>query len=502
MTAIEFSNHADYDLMYPTVKLVRDCIEGEPRIKYECEKKYTYLKHPNMLDTNSLAERRRYSAYLQGAEFDGFPSETEGAMLGKMTEGEMVFDLPDRIEYLVDNADGDGLSLDGLTEILYKNLLEVKFHVLLAEYSSLASLDIDQVSIADLKELKPRASIKSYTRESLVNWAFRRINGVMQLSLMVLLEESMNTNPVDMVATTTKSKLVLALDGNGEYFQQKYSETDSGGMVQDGDPHYPTIAGGRLKWIPAQIVIDEKTPAGKLPRAPGYLYPICSASLARFGVSADYKEALHFFGPTLFNSGWKDGDFDMFKAMNGRDYIAFGIGVANNLPEGVVAEIVGSGVQLEPFERYFEINERKQRALGAKINDGTVSPDKTATEASIDNSNNTAVFQKIVNNVESALVQIISYCAMYEGLCSPEEVEAYQKNIVVTLPREFGAAKLSAEEQMAIRDNMAAGLISKDEAIRQLVAGGRTLVDAETLIKEIESQGPLPIEGAKPVVQE
>lgn len=497
MTAIEFSNHADYDLMQPTVKLVRDCVEGEPRVKYE---RFKYLKHPNMLDTTSLAERRRYEAYIQGAEFDGFPGETEGAMLGKMTEGEMVFDLPDRIDYLIDNADGDGLSLAGLTEILYKNLLEVKYHVLLAEYSSLASLEIEQVSIADLQELKPRASIKSYNRESLVNWAFRRINGVMQLSLMVLLEESTDTDPNNMVATTKKSKLVLALDADGNYFQQKYSQTDNGGMTQDGEPYYPKVNKLPLKWIPAQIVIDEKTPAGKLPRGLGYLYPICSASLARYGVSADYKEALHFFGPTLFTAGWKEGDFDQFKLMNGgREYMAFGIGVSNNLPESVTAEIVSSGVQLEPFERYFEINERKQRALGAKINDGTVSPEKTATEASIDNSNNTAVFQKIVNNVESALIQIISYCAMYEGLCSPEDVEKYQENIVVALPREFGAAKLSAEEQTSIRDNVAAGLISKDEAIRQLVAGGRSLVDAETLLKEIEQQGPLPVEGAQEV---
>lgn len=487
---IEFKNHLQYESTIDACKLVRDAIEGETKIKSE---RTLYLKHPNMLDDSSPNEQRRYEAYLHNAEYDGYPANTEGSMIGKMTEGQTVYDLPEQISYLENNADGDGMSLDGIVEILYKNILEVKFHVLVAEYSSFASIDTASISLADKKRMNPRASIKSYSRESLTDWDFTRINGVMQLSLLVLSEESTERNPETLVVTTIKSKLILALDENGDYYQQKIILSSDGRVISgDDDRDYPQVDKKNLKWIPAQVIVDEKTQPGIVPAGMGFLYPICAASIARYGVNADYKEALHFFGPTLFNSGWKDGDYEMFKTINGREYIAFGIGVANNLPEGVKAEIIGSGIQLEPFEKYFEINERGQRIRGASVDDGSATKEKTATQSAIENSQRTAIYQRIVNNVESGLRQIISYCAMYEGLWSQDAIEENLDKIIVTLPRDFSRSELSPEAQGAIRENYMAGLISRDEAVKLLVQGGATVSSAEDIINEVDSQGPLP----------
>src|SRR5690606_14268000 len=120
----------EYNLTYPDVRLVRDCIEGEPAIKREGT---LYLKHPNSIDQTSPGQLSRYKAYIDGAEFDEIPGTTLSSMLGQMSEGNIELELPDRLAQLENDIDGDGMPLSGAVEILYSNLLQVKFHILLAE---------------------------------------------------------------------------------------------------------------------------------------------------------------------------------------------------------------------------------------------------------------------------------------------------------------------------------------------------------------------------------
>lgn len=478
--------HEDYTRMQRWVKLVRDCIAGEPEVK---RNRKTYLKHPNAFDETSPQQAARYEAYLDGAEFDDYPKNTLASMLGQMTAGELVADLPDKIAYLSENADGDGMPLSGLVELVYSNVLQVKTHILVAEYQGLGDVDIDKVSIADLKEANPRASIKQYTRESLIDWDFTRPNGVMQLSLLVLVEEG-HKRDENLNKSGMRSYLVLALDENGEYYQRKYIESENA-AVPDGERHYPLVGGQRLKWIPAEIVVDEETPAGMMPTGLGHLYPVCAASLYSYRISADYKEALRHMQPTTFTSGWKEGDWELFKTLNSRDYIAFGAGVSNNLPEGVEIKIEGMGVAAEPFERYFDRSIKKSRALGARI-PGESRANQTATEIRSDDRNTNAVMVSIVKNTEAALRRIISYCAMYEGLWGADQVETSLDQISISLPIEFGKANMSPEEINAVLSAYTGGLMSKQEAVRKLVAGGFYVSDAETVLDELESDGPRP----------
>lgn len=485
------TEHPDYARMKPNLKAVRDCIEGEPAIKRE---RTLYLKHPNMIDQTSPQQVARYDAFLDGAEFDEYPATTLASMLGQMTDGEIEQDLPERLEYLTNDIDGDGMPLSGAVENIYSNTLQVKFHILLAEYKGLANVDAQSVTLADVKEQNPRAVIKMYNRESLIDWEFKRINGRMQLSLMVLVEQSVERTAL-FARREVKTYLVLALDENGEYYQQKYvRNVDS--FSADGEPIYVTDpSGARLKWLPVEIVVDEEWPAGSLPRRPGYLYPTCMMALYRYRMSADYKEALRYIQPTTFTNGWKEGDLELFKEFNGgRDYIAFGAGVANNLPNDVEVEIKGIGVESEPFERYFEANDKRSRAVGAIINDPAQGADVTATKSVIDNKNSTAVMSMIVKNTEAALKRVILYCGMFEGLWSQDAIEENIDQIKLTLPREFVAVTMSAEEIRSIRELYLDRLISRAEVQRKLVAGGFTIGDIEQILDELDSEaGAVPL---------
>ena len=485
-----FSPNVQYTNASKALQAVRDCIEGEPTIKRHTTK---YLKHPG-LNGESTESDARYSKYIEGAEFDGYPSSTESAMLGKMKASDADIEMPSGIEYLENNSDGDGTPMTALVEILYKNLLEAKYHILLAEMDSLASLDAESISVADLKSIDPKATIKSYTRESLIDWDYRTINGAQQLSLLILREDE-TVRDSGYAITTITTYLVLGLDDEG-YFQQKYINGGSGDYQADGEKLYPQVGGKNLQWIPVQIVADESFEAGSIPKGLGYLYPICSRALSGYQVSADYKEALRFMQATLFTKGWKQGDYDQFKELNGREQIEFGVGVANNMPNSVEVEVVGLGVQSEPYERYADKNEAKARALGATFDTTPKASNVSATEAGIAESNQTAAMSSIVNNIEDALLRMSSYCGMFMGLWSADDVEANIDNIKIDLYNDFGKVKMSPEEVTATINTVNSGLISKDEGLKILVQGGFTVSDAETIEGQIEEQGPQEIQPA------
>lgn len=486
-----FKPNQQYSDSVKPLKSVRDCIEGEPTIKRLTTE---YLKHPSSVDISSDQALQRYSKYIEGAEFDGFPGTTESSMLGKMKAGDADIEFPPGVDYLESNSDGDGVPMTGLIEILYKNLLEAKFHVLLAEMDSLASVDTETLSVADLKILDPKATIKSYTREAMIDWDFKRINGVLQLSLLVLKEEQ-SVRSDELVVNSVTTYLVLGLDEVG-YYQQKYIEGDKGEFSASDEKLYPSAGGQKLQFIPAQIVGDEAYAAGTIPKGMGYLYPICSAALSRYSLSADYKESLRFMQPTTFTKGWKQGDKELFKALNDREHIAFGVGVANNLPNNVEVDIKGIGVESEAYERYLEANESKARALGASFDTGKSKSNTSATESAINESNQTAAMSSIVENVEAALTRVSSYCAMFMGLWAPDKVMDNLGQFKIDLYDDFGKVKMTAEDQAAVVNNVMAMLYSRDEGVRILVRGGVTVSDAETIMGEASTQGPQPIEGA------
>jgi len=490
MTNILITEHPDYTLMRPEIKAVRDCIEGSPAVKRE---RTVYLKHPNMIDQTSPQQIARYDAFLDGAEFDEYPATTLTSMLGQMTEGEIEIDLPERLQYLLNDIDGDGMPLAGAVEDIFSNTLQVKFHILLAEYKGLANVDAEAVTLADVKAQNPRAVVKMYNRESLVDWEFKRINGRMQLSLMVLVEES--TERTELFSRkSVKTYLVLALDENGHYYQQKYVR-GADVYVKDGDPVYITDPSGQnLSWLPVEIVVDQEWPAGSLPRRPGYLYPTCMMSLYRYRMSADYKEALRFYQPTLCSTGWPDDGAEIFERLNDRKYFAFGVGVDNRLPDGVVPTVIGSTGEMQPYENYFEASDKRARAVGAIINDPAQGADVTATKSVIDNKNSTAVMTMIAKNTEAALKRIIFYCGMFEGLWSQDDIESNLDSITLKLPRKFIKVIMSAEEINSVVAAVNNRLISRAEGQRKLVAGGFTIGDAEKILLELDNEaGSMPL---------
>jgi hypothetical protein len=482
--------HNEYAVAMPYLKRIRAAIAGEAFVKLL---KRDALPYPSVIDDNSVESRELYAKYLATAEFDEFPKKTMDSLVGRMKVSDTLVELPAKIEYLEDDSDGDGLSLRGAMSKAIEDILQAKWRVLVADYQGLSDVDISSVSVADLKQLNPRATIKSYTRENVVQWHYTRINGRLQLAFLMLMEVGSEFDTVSYQHNEVKSYLILALDEYGNYYQQKIVENASG--TSYGKKTYIEMGTqkAKLKWLPVQIVSDSELPSGSMPTGFGYLSPIVDKAYHSYIVSADYKEALRNLCPTINTSGWTEQKHALFVKMNNRNFIATGSGAVNNLPEGVTTDIIGGNTGFEGYQWYFENHSSKVRALGGSFKDNT-DAQKTATEAGIDASEQNAMLDTLAQSIEAAFSRICLYCGMFEGLWPQEAIEDNLDQITIDLPRDFASQKITPDEQRVIIETYMAGLYTKEQAIQMLVLGGAAPDDAGTMIANAENSGvSLPI---------
>ena len=492
---LSITTHPDYDNATAELKKTRDCVLGSPFVKNEG---YTYLPHPSQIDPNSQEQQIRYKEFKAGAEFPDDTAKTKRTLLGKMRFDDANIKLPDSLEYLEDNVDGDGTDSTTAMESSVGEALETKFHLLVTDYKGLSDVDLQSVSLADIEALDPRATVKQYPRESITNWNFSRIDGAMQLTYLQLLEIGYDFDLDTGTRDKIESYLILALDEDGNYYQQKKIVSGKS-EVSEGERSYVTVNGSPLRWLPVQFVADEALNPGCLPRGYGFLHPIADACLSKYNVSAVYKEVQRNLAPTTYTSGWKAGDFEIFQEANGgRSYVATGAGAVNNMPDGVTSQILSVAMSMDDFHWYFNDADKKIQRLG-----GSQSSDvqMTATEADIVATDQNALLNSIATSCENAWKMSFLYCGMFEGLWSQDNLESNSGEIKVNLPRDFATPRLTVEEVRVLLEMRQARTISEAELQRQLSNGGWLIEDAMKILEELDNESPsmdLPTIGETP----
>lgn len=486
--------HEDYKKAEPYLKTIRDCIIGSPAIK---DAKYTYLIHPSDVDTTSPEAILRYQKLLDGAEFDSFPDDTRRELLGKMRIGDSNILLNDELSMMVQNVDGDGMSLAASIEYAVNNIYQTKWHVLVSEIVG-APKSTEGMTKEQGQKLNVRPVIKQYTRESLIQWNFSKVNGIKQLSYAKFLEVSQDFNQESGTSEDVNNYVVLALDENGEYYQLKYS----GEEVPDiSERDYVKISGKPLNIIPITFVADEEMQPDCLPIQLGYLWGICDMTLHRYRVSADYKETQRVSSPTIFNNGWKDGDIEIFKeSNNGRSYIATGGGAVNNMPDGVSSEVISASAEMTDYHWYFDNNEKKVRSMGGEANTQSVA--MTATEAGITASKQNALLNTVADNAEDGFKRAIFLCGVMNGTYQLDDMESALEDILIELPRDFATPKLTPEEMSVYIQLKMMGELTSEQFLDIRLKGGWQTGEVDELMAEIEEQPPTDIVKEKVVTDE
>lgn len=478
-------HHPDYDLTVESVRLIRDAVEGSNAIK-NGERADLYLPNPTDSEILTGQDRKeataRYNAYKLRAEYDNFPSRTESGYMGALGSTPVDFaEIPTEVEYLLNNSDGDGLSLAESIQITQSNLLEVKYHGLLVDFNGLVNFDDDSFERTNqqAEQMGLKASIKHYPRESIVDWDFGSVNGVNQLTYVKLVEQVSQIDPVTLVRVTVDNQLALFLDENGEYYQRQIviGESDEEQMTE---AKYPEANGQRLDFIPIKIVIDQQKEAAKIPKGFGILYPVCLKAIERYQVKADLKEMLHKTGqPTSWSSGWTAQNFDMYKQLTGRETVGLGSGSHIPLPKDSEIGYLQWDADSNGLFKYLEENQKEAKALGARF-DTSQAQDEAVGVAQLRSTEELSALVNIQESIKEAYEEVLAWAYLF---MSRSQVEP---NIEINLNKEFNKVKMTPQERKAIQDDVMAGIIDKSEALAQLEKGGVLTEEADALLNRMD----------------
>lgn len=462
-----------YQKVKTAMKLTRDAVDGVSVIKSD-ENKYIYLPHPNPHEKNTPEGREQYKRYLCKAEYDNVPQFTLNALVGSMFRKEAEIELPSNLQYIEDDSDGDGTTLKEALQITAAELLMMHYYGLLAEYSDLAGIDPAELTVADAQAIGANAYVKHYPRESIINWGWRNSGGKKKLSFVVLKEAEFLRKDGSYNQIKVSSYLVLALDENGEYFQEKYIEKDDE-YGEWSEPLYPLANGRRLDYIPFELVSATKEQAGTVSCRLGHAHPIAEKAIARYQVSADMKESMWYSSaPITTSSGWTEQALAMYKEATGRDHIGAGPGMHIPLPEGGQLDIKSWSLRDSAFLAYMENNAAEIRAAGGVFDTTEGAEQETATAAAIKAAEKSGILSSIASNIEESWVKLLNYCQEFNG--------STDGDIEIKLSREFSSAMIDPQMIAALINAWNNQLMTTADVQKELRKGGLSIESIESVM--------------------
>jgi hypothetical protein len=395
------STNPEYNTYIDEWRKVSDCCEGQRAIKAANEK---YLKPME----NTTAMESRYKNYLERACFVNFTGRTKEGLKGSLFRKDPETNIPEGLDYLIENADGAGESLISLTKDLAGEVISKGRYCLLVDFPSVES----GLTLEEEKALEPRACINRYNAESFINWNVSIVGGRKVLTLAVL-SEPYDADGDEFGYEMETQYRVLRLR-NGVYTQQLY---------RDGEPFGQEFSpkksdGSTFGYIPLFIAGSENNDASvDLPP----LADIANINIAHYRNSADLEENCFIHGQLTLGVT-SSMSLAQFAEANPAG-ITVGSMAGHFLGEsGGFTSVQASENQLA--DRLMERKEGQMRKLGARmIVIGTMeNTSKTATQSKIDATGESSVLATITDNVSEAIETCIKWCGDFMGINADEAI--------------------------------------------------------------------------------
>ena len=436
----------------------RDAVKGSNAIKSK-EKRKIYLPAPD--DNGDTVSVERYDQYLKRAVYTNFTGRTKNALVGAAFRKSPELEIPQGLEYLIDDATGDGLSLEQLAKDELSNLLETGRGFFLVDFPQTD----DGLSVEQVQAMRLQASIVPYTAEQVINWKTTVINGRKYLSLIVLEESYLE--PDDEFSHESKiQQRVLRLREDG-YTQQLYREE-----MPYSEEFYP-LRGDGSRWdlIPGMFIGSQNNDA-TIDDAP--LADIAEVNIAHYRNSADFEESCFLTGqPTLFITHslsmeqWQAYNPNGIKLGSRAGHVLGDTGNATLL-QANANSLVGDAM---------EKKESQMIAIGARIITDR-SANETAEGARIRFASENSVLGDLVGNLSNAIEQCVKWCGEFMA------VNEYDCQFEIN--REFYDKSVDPQMVMAMITLMDREIISENDIFSKLKSAG--LVDPERTIDDVKQE--------------
>lgn len=450
--------------LIPQYELIRDCLAGEQQVKF---RKDRYLPRPNASDT-SAENIARYNAYITRAVFYNVSKRTQAGLIGQIFLRDPVVQVPAVLDNVVTDATGSGIPLEQLASEGAGFALAFGRAGLYVDYPDTET----PASAQDIAEGNIRPTMKIIPPWDCINYRVKQRGSKLILSLVVFREDYVEEDD-GFEARIKDQWRVLRLDENDQYRIEIYRQNKAipfHSYTPQGPNGEPIDEIG-FSFIGA-ISNDPK------PQEPP-MYDLCSINMAHYRNSADYEENVYFIGqPTPWFSGLTEEW--VTKVMGGN----VGLGARG----GIMLPVDGAAgiLQVEPNTLAKEAMDQKEAqmvALGAKLVEAS-QIERTATEASNDETSENSVLANVAKNVGAAFVWGLEWAAFFVG--------ASEENIKYDLNTEFDLVNMTPEERKTLLAEWQAGGIAWEEYRENLRRGGiAKLSDAEAKTKIANEQAEM-----------
>lgn len=373
--------HASYDAHQKKARRVRDAVAGSDAIKGRGTE---YLPNPDPDDKD------RYAVYKKRAIWLGVTKRTHDGMMGGVFRKAPEVELPAVIEYMLDDADGSGMSLTQFSRRVVSDTIQDGSDGVLVDYPEAE----DGLTREQTQGL--RATLRPYVSESIINW--RRAGEDL---VLVVLSETYDELQDEFTVEQKQQFRVLSLDATG-YRQRVFRGDD---VVADV---YPRMAnGGTWPFIPFQFigtVNNDETPDNPL------LLDIADLNIGHYRNSADLEESSFTVGqPMPHVDIGENTSVQEWKELNPNG-IRWGSRVGTQTKGGKV-ELV----QVEPNQlpdRLMERKEAQMLSIGAKLIEQRGGNEREEAVLARTGAE-TATLSTVADNVSDGLENCLEWAAMF-----------------------------------------------------------------------------------------
>lgn len=462
------TNHADYDEMTPRWKRMRDVIAGQDAMRSAAS---LYLRRPEGM------EDEEWASYVKAADFYDATSRTMDGLTGMAFAEAPIATIPESMKAIRDDITLDGLSIDGLAELLLEEDLAVARVGVLVDYPE-ADPNVRTVRQAEQANRRPYATV--YLAEQIFNWRRKRINGIMQTVEVRLKETVEIVDENDEFAVTIEDRirvLQLRLAGDAQvYVQRVFVQTaDKSGWIQESEVT-PLMGGAPLPYIPFWL-INPRDLTLQVVKPP--MLGLAEANITHFKNSARLENVLSFCGaPQPYITG---------HAADTEASYTIGSSEAWVLPEekATVDYLMIGNDGVEPLERRLTAIEQRMAMLGARM----LSPDKKGVEAAetaqIHRQGEISVVAGICNRVSEALTEILKFIAEWAGI-------KVAKELSYKIQTNFFESALTADEAVKLMSLWQQRVIAYSDLLAALKKGRIVAPErTEELIAAENQSGPI-----------
>jgi len=433
---------SEYEEIY---EFLEDFYDGEQVVKSKAK------KYVPMLSGQSAS---KFKAYVDRGVFYSAFSKTIDALTGSTFNVAPAIRLPEKLEYLRNDATGNGTSLTELAVSLCVEALK----------TGRAGLLLDRPVDGGAPYFV------MYDADDVINWR----DG----EFIVLEEDKLEPDPDDPyeVKEVEGFREIRLIDG--QYVVRVWREnTDK--KTKNKEPYIitetytPENFGKPIEYMPF-VFVGPNGLDSNIGRPP--LLDLANVQKISFQVSCDYANAIHVICvPTPYITGLQpDENFELK------------LGADSSLILPDVGSKVGflefQGQGLDPVRQYMDKMEQTMAALGARVAEGKNNKTliETATGSRIREALAVSTLGSILATVEMGLNKCLKWAAEWEG-ANPEEAE-------IVLNKELVSAEMSPNMVQALIQAVQAGLMSYETFYAKLSDAGLAEpgVSAEEEFKRIE----------------